>query len=48
MLLAQQKNVVAPSLLWIRIRIDLVVLDPYWECGTRSGSSSMEIYQINK
>jgi len=30
-------------MLWIRIRIDLAVLDPdpYWECG--SGSRSMDI-----
>jgi hypothetical protein len=33
------------SVLWIRIRIDLAVLnpDPYWECG--SGFKSMEIDQ---
>jgi hypothetical protein len=40
--------------LWIRIRIDLAVLDPnpdpYWECESGTGSRRMEInqnYQIN-
>ncbi len=29
--------------LWIRVHF--AVLNPYWECGCRSGSRSMEIYQ---
>ncbi len=35
------------SVLWIQIRIHLDVLDPdpYWECGSGSGSRSMEIDQ---
>ncbi len=42
------------SVFWIRIliRIHLEVmdpdLDPYWECGSGSGSSSIENYQNNQ
>ncbi len=45
LLLLETKIMRFKIVLWIRIRIGLVVPDPYWECG--SGSRSMEFDQIN-